>query len=131
VTFADTVGHVIFTVLPFQDVDGCDVPPTGTRNGQLADSTYNGLTFNMFETITNPDSNAWMGRDVLVVTNLGIADICNWQNWGLEGPFVFDFNNYYQVYRKVNLNGHLYSVTPAYSNLIHACAYSAGGDDEN
>jgi hypothetical protein len=130
-TFSDSVGHVVFTVLPFQNTDGCDVPPAGTANSQLADSTNNGLTFNLFETITNPDNNAWQGGDdVSEVRGRGIAFICNWQNFGPGGPFDFDFTNFYQVYRAVNLNGHKYSVQPAYSNQIHACAYSAGGDDE-
>ncbi len=130
-TFNDAVGHVIFTVLPFQNTNGCDVPPAGTANSQLVDSTDNGLTFNLFEAITNPDNNAWQGREVLEITGLGIAFICNWQNFGPGGlADAFDFTDYYQVYRAVNLNGHKYSVQPAYSNQIHACAYSAGGEDQ-
>lgn len=129
-TFSDAVGHVIFTILPFQDTDGCDVPPAGTANSQLVDSTNNGLTFNLFEAITNPDNNAWQGRDISEITGRGIAFICNWQNLGPGGPVDFEFTNFYQVYHAVNLNGRKYSVQPAYSNQIHACAYSAGGDDQ-
>src|SRR5256885_6695196 len=42
VDFTD-LGHVLYTVQPFQNVPGCNVKP-GTPNGQLVDSTNNTLS---------------------------------------------------------------------------------------
>lgn len=58
VQFKD-IGHVLYSVEPFQDVPGCSVRP-GTPNGQLADSTNNSLSHELFETISDPDGNTWI-----------------------------------------------------------------------
>jgi len=55
--FSD-IGHVLYSVEPFQDNFGCSSRP-GTPNGQLADSTNNVLSHEVFETITDPDGTAW------------------------------------------------------------------------
>jgi hypothetical protein len=100
VTFAD-IGHVYYTVQPFQQVPECEVP-TGTPNGQLADSTFNALSHELFETISDPD--IFTGFRA-VNSNLGeIGDLC-------EG-FVFIFP----------LNGKNYAVQAEYSDTYEACA---------
>ena len=55
-TFRD-IGHVLYSVEPFQGVEGCSSRP-GAPNGQLADSTNNVLSHETFETITDPDGDA-------------------------------------------------------------------------
>jgi len=57
VDFSD-IGHVLYTVEPYQDVPGCQVKP-GTPNGQLVDSTDNVLNHESFRTISDPDGTAW------------------------------------------------------------------------
>jgi hypothetical protein len=52
------IGHILYSVEPFQDNSGCSSRP-GTPNGQLADSTNNVLSHETFETITDPDGTAW------------------------------------------------------------------------
>lgn len=56
VTFGDSVGHVIFSVEPFQNVSGCQTMGTQpSPNGQLVDSTDSTLSHEYFESITDPD----------------------------------------------------------------------------
>lgn len=124
VTFADAVGHVIFSIEPYQNVDGCSVPPTGTGSGQLNDSTANVLSHEVFESITDPNLDAWWVHD-LVLTTFGneIGDLC--ARAGFFGK------NVYWNYGNVRLNGHLYTVQPEYSNAVHGCTYrpTDGGED--
>jgi hypothetical protein len=75
-TFPDAVGHVLYSVEPFQDVPGCDVPP-GTPNGQLADSTNNVLSHELIETITDPDGTAWWNSDDVGIFGEEIGDECS------------------------------------------------------
>jgi len=58
VTFTD-LGDVLYSVEPFQNVNGCSAPPTGTPNGQLIDSTNDTLSHETFEAISDPDLNSW------------------------------------------------------------------------
>jgi hypothetical protein len=51
------IGHVLYSVEPFQDVDGCSVRP-GTPNGQLIFDQQRPLALT-FETITDLDGTAW------------------------------------------------------------------------
>ena len=57
VNFSD-VGHVLFTVEPFQNVPGCAVGKP-SPNGVLVDSTASVLSHQLIETITDPDGDAW------------------------------------------------------------------------
>src|SRR5262249_10562768 len=60
-TFSD-VGHVLYTVEPFQNVPGCNVAP-GSPNGQLVDSQASVLSHELFETITDPDGDGWWNTE--------------------------------------------------------------------
>lgn len=52
ITFSD-IGHVLFSVQPFQFVGGCAIP-TAVPNGVI-DATASTLSHELFETITDPD----------------------------------------------------------------------------
>lgn len=109
--FSD-VGHVLYSVEPFQDNFGCSSRPDGP-NGQLADSTNNVLSHEVFETITDPDGTAWW-----ISLNNGmfgeeIGDECSFLEFTASGVF-FDPSD-------VTLNGKAYIAQPEYDNLGHAC----------
>ncbi|MDQ6865422.1 MAG: hypothetical protein M3044_16545 [Thermoproteota archaeon] len=93
------IGHVLYTVEPYQDISACHSPPP-TPNSSLADSTDSTLSHEVFETITDPDGHSWFNQN-----GDEIGDICR--------PF-------YQI---VSLHGHQYKIQGEYSNRISACAW--------
>lgn len=111
-TFNDAVGHVLYSVEPFQDVFGCSSRP-GTPNGQLADSTNNVLSHELFETITDPDGSAWWNSADVGIFGEEIGDECSFVLF-TDSSVYFDPSN-------VTLNGHSYVAQPEYNNLQHAC----------
>ena len=94
--FAD-IGHVIYSVEPYQGINGCQA-------GGVVNSTASTLSHEMTEAITDPDvpqNVAWYNN------NLGeIGDICA-SNKGY-----------------VTLNGTQYYIQTEYSNYSHACRFS-------
>jgi hypothetical protein len=113
VTFKD-IGHILFTVEPYQNVLGCSVAP-GSPNGSLIDSTANNLSHELFETITDPDGTAWFQYFSLALLGDEIADECQ----------VIEFigQNAYFVSPPAVLNGVAYEVQAEYSNKYHGCAF--------
>jgi len=107
VDFSD-IGHVLFTVEPYQNVGGCQVVEP-SPNGVLIDSTDDVLSHETFETITDPDIDAWLNNLSLDLYGAEIGDECQ----------DFDFG-----YGLVSLNGKNYEIQPEYSNSQHGCAYS-------
>jgi hypothetical protein len=107
VDFSD-IGHVLFTVEPYQNVNGCNVVQP-SPNGGLIDSTADVLSHETFETITDPDIDAWYNYFALDLLGAEIGDECQ----------DFDFG-----YGKVSLNGKNYEIQPEYSNSQHGCAFS-------
>ncbi len=107
VTFSD-IGHVLFTVQPYQDVKGCRVVQP-SPNGPLIDSTANSLSHELSETISDPNLNAWYVRNELILFGEEIGDTCATPNFG---------------YATVTLNGTAYEIQPEYSNTYHACAFA-------
>jgi hypothetical protein len=107
VHFTD-IGNTYYTVEPFQDVMGCQVPASPTPpNGQLADSTYSVLSHEVYESITDPDiTTGFRALNSAPVLFLEIGDLC-------AGPHAI-----------FSLNGHSYEVQLEYSNFYHACASS-------
>ena len=102
VHFSD-IGNVYYTVEPFQNVLGCQVPASPTPpNGQLADSTNNILSHELFETITDPD--IFTGFRATNTTFGEIGDVCQ----GVIAVF--------------GLNAHNYEIQLEYSDTYHACA---------
>jgi hypothetical protein len=117
--FSD-VGHVLYTVEPYQNVGGCSVAP-GTPNGQLADSTNNVLSHETFETITDPDGaeqngSAWRNIQSNALYGSEIGDECSFvivlPTGGYFNPSVF------------RIDGKKYAVQPEYSNRAHTCVTS-------
>jgi len=112
------IGHVLYTVEPYQNVSGCSVRP-GTPNGQLVDSTNNTLSHEVFETITDPDGDAWFNFSAVILNGAEIGDECSFfvvlpisptMVAGFFDPSVSTIGN------------HRYAVQPEYTNLEHACA---------
>ena len=108
------IGHVLYSVEPFQNADGCNVRP-GTPNGPLADATNNSLSHETFETITDPDGDAWINIFTNVLFGAEIGDECSFLAVDATGNIVgFDPSN-------VTLNDKNYAVQPEYDNFAHAC----------
>ncbi len=126
VDFAD-VGHVLYTVEPYQNVTGCSSRPNGP-NGQLVDSTNNVLSHETSEVISNPDGTAWWNELDSGSFEEEIGDECSFLLFippppaapGPQSVVYFDPSD-------VTLNGHRYLVQPEYSNDQHACAIPPGG----
>jgi len=119
VTFADKVGTVLYTVEPYQDVPGCQARP-GTPNGQVADSTDDTLSHEVFETISDPGLDAWYVQNFTFSYGNEIGDLCT-------RAALFPGNQIYSFYGIVNLNDHPYSIQPEYSNQFHGCSYVPAG----
>ena len=100
------IGHVLFSIEPYQNVPGCSVAQP-SPNGPLVDSTSSTLSHELIETITDPDGDAWLAQNSLIDNGAEIGDLC-------ETPF----GNYapFAVYGKP------YAIQPEYSNRFHACA---------
>jgi hypothetical protein len=113
--FSD-IGHVLYSVEPFQDVGGCSSRP-GTPNGQLVDSTNTVLSHEVIETITDPDGTAWWNSLDNGLFGQEIGDECSFLIFIPSGNSVavyFDPSN-------ITLNGHNYAAQPEYNNAQHAC----------
>jgi hypothetical protein len=115
IDFSD-VGHVLFSVEPYQNVPGCSVPP-GSPNGQLKDSTDNVLSHESFEAISDPDGDAWWVQAGTVLNGEEIGDNC------IRSAYFPQWNSYFWDYGVVRLKGHPYTIQPEYSNEVHGCAY--------
>jgi hypothetical protein len=108
------IGHLLYTVQPFQNVPSCQVRP-GTPNGQLTDSTNSTLSHETIETITDPDGDAWRNVSDNSLALEEIADECqliviNFNTGTVFGaPFVY------------NIGDKLFATQPEYSNELHAC----------
>ena len=111
VWFAD-IGHILFTVEPYQNVPGCQVAMP-TPNGVLVDSTASVLSHEFFETITDPDLDAWWSEASLIEWGEEIGDICepivNSNGQFLDPTFL--------------INQKKYEVQLEYSNKFHACTH--------
>jgi hypothetical protein len=92
--------HVLFTVEPYQGVNGCQLP-NQTPNG-LIDATASTLAHELFETITDPDFDGWSNA----LFGYEMSDMC----------FAFGSNQL--------MNGHQYFVQMEYSNRLHLCTDS-------
>jgi len=109
------IGHLLYSVEPFQDNFGCSSRP-GTPNGQLADSTNNTLSHEVFETITDPDGTAWWNSLDNGIFGEEIGDECSFLLFTKTAVF-FDPSD-------VTLNGKNYAAQPEYNNIQHACTTS-------
>ena len=110
VDFPD-IGHLIYTVQPYANIAGCQVFP-GTPNGSLVDSANNALSHEMFESITDPDGDAWTNTDSLNMLGSEIADECEFAEHDGSGFYVPTFL----------IGARIYAVQLVYSNEQHACS---------
>ena len=116
------IGHVVYSVEPFQDVAGCSSRPNGP-NGQLADSTNNVLSHETFESITDPDGTAWINTLDNALVGSEIGDECAFIEPITSLEVFFDPSN-------VTLDGAKYIIQPEYNNAAHACTTAARGRDD-
>jgi hypothetical protein len=109
VDFSD-IGHVLYTVQPYQNVPGCYVSQP-SPNGQLADSTDSVLSHETIETITDPDGTGWWNLTGGALGGEEIADECvslvDQTSAALDPTFT--------------IGRHQYEVQLEYSNTYHAC----------
>lgn len=89
--------HVLFSVEPYQFVDGCAFP--GQTPHGVIDATASTLSHELLESVTDPDLNAWFN----VLFGLENADIC----------FAFATNQ--------RMGKNEYVVQSEYSNKAHGC----------
>jgi hypothetical protein len=111
VDFSD-IGHVLYSVEPFENISGCNVAP-GSPNGQLVDSTASVLSHELFESITDPDGDAWWNTASNDLFGDEIADECSFIIF-LPGAVYFDPPAF-------NIGGKKYAVQSEYNNSSHAC----------
>jgi len=112
------VGLVLYTVQPFQDVILCHVRP-GTPNGQLIDSTNNVLSHELTETITDPESDAWINFTDIALAGDEIGDECEFFVILQVAP-----NTFVQFFDPTTfrVGRQAFATQPEYSNQDHACA---------
>jgi hypothetical protein len=117
VTFKD-IGHVLYTVEPFQNVPGCQARP-GTPNGQLVDSANDTLSHELTETITDPDGDAWFNFSDGGLAGEEIGDECTFFVILQIAPNVLATFGDPTVF---SVEKHVFATQPEYSNQDHACA---------
>jgi hypothetical protein len=110
--FFNDIGHILYTVQPYQNVPGCQVA-SPSPNGALVDSTASTLSHEVFETITDPDFSAWWSDFSLIEQGEEIGDICE--------P-VGNFNGQFLAPVFI-VNGKNYKLQLEYSNKYHACTH--------
>jgi len=107
VDFTD-IGHVLYTVEPYQNVRSCHVR-TGTPNGQLVDSTNNVLSHELIEVITDPDGTGWWNSMDNGLKGEEIGDECSFVI-----PHFFDPST-------IRIGRRQYALQLEYDNFEHAC----------
>jgi hypothetical protein len=110
--FFNDIGHILYTVEPYQNVMGCQVA-SPSPNGAVVDSTASVLSHEVFETITDPDFDGWWSDHSLTEWGAEIGDICapvtNFYGQFLDSTFIVGGKNY-----KLQLE---------YSNKFHGCTH--------
>lgn len=114
VDFPD-IGHVIYTVQPYVNIPDCQVQP-GSPNGSLVDSADNVLSHETFETITDPDGDAWINSKSSLYSGFEIADEC--------AVFGFDASDLFDGFKVPTflIGQRRYAVQLVNSNEKHACS---------
>lgn len=103
------IGHVLYSVEPYQGINGCEVSYQPSPNGVLADSTGSTLSHETFETITDPDvaigNVAWYNS-----TGGEIGDLCAPAAGVPTGNVV--------------LAADTWEIQMEYSNNVHDCSFT-------
>ena len=108
------IGHVLFSVEPYQSSFGCDIAGP-SPNDVVADSLYNVLSHELFEIITNPDGDAWFNTGNLFLRSSEIGDECEF----LNANSIFDVPTF-------KIGKKLYAVQREHDNSQHTCATKPG-----
>jgi hypothetical protein len=108
VDFTD-IGHVLYSVEPYQNVNGCAVSSNLAPNGLLTDSTNSVLSHETFETITDPDGTAWWNTTSNALYGAEIGDECSFEDATGFFPSLWA------------VDGKVYSTQPEYVTAKHAC----------
>ncbi len=112
------LGEVVYTVEPYAvNVFGCNVR-AGTPNGAF-DDTYDVLSHEVVETITDPDGDAWWNSTNAPLLYNEIGDECVFLTFDSLGNFAGSDPVV------VSLRGRPYAIQSEYSNAAKACAASA------
>ncbi len=119
VAFSD-IGNTIFTIIPYIDPKFCGVdnfaanPTAPTPNGLQPDSTFNVISHEVFEAITDAvPGSGWFNPNPFESDEIG--DECAF----LDGPFN---SSGFVVPQNTVLNGTTYRIQFEYSNSRHACS---------
>lgn len=106
-SFTSSGKEYLYSVEPYQDVSGCrnnvrnqTLPNRVSPTVDPADPGYSTLSHEMFETINDPDLNAWWNN---FTQGDEIADLCA------------DFDNF------VSINGQTYVLQSEWSDIDHLC----------
>lgn len=104
------IGHVLYSVEPYQDIQGCQISSgSASPNGSLVDSTASTLSHETFETITDPDvaanSIAWYNQQ-----GGEIGDLC--------APAAGVPTS------SVQLGNDTWEIQMEYDNNVHDCSYT-------
>lgn len=108
------LGHVVYSVEPYQNVGGCSVLP-GSPNGSLADSTNSVLSHEVFEAITDPDGDGWWNLLNNGLFGQEIGDECSFLGIGADGFLAFDPSLWTAGEER------RYATQPEYNNNTHSC----------
>jgi hypothetical protein len=95
VDFGD-IGHVLYSVEPYQEVPGCGDDIHSAPPHTLTESTGTVLSHETFETITDPDGTAWFNSQ-----GFEIGDLC------------------FRQRGNVNLHGDTYLIQPEFSDAAN------------
>jgi hypothetical protein len=123
VDFSD-IGHVLYSVEPFQNVPGCNLAP-GSPNGQLVDSTASVLSHELFETITDPDGTGWWNTQNNDLFGDEIADECSFI---IFLPSLANATAVFFDPPAFPIGGRKYAVQEEYNNNAHACTTAPHGN---
>jgi hypothetical protein len=119
------IGHVLYTLEPYQNnPEGvCQTTPN-TPNSQLVASTNRTLSHEVFETITDPDLDAWWNdAGNLPLMGAEIGDECLWVETEIAPGNVVP---YFRV-GVFTVDDRTYAVQPEYDNDRHECTMSPKG----
>jgi hypothetical protein len=105
--------NVVWANIPDVPQSGCELSTSTPNFDQIADSSINLVSHELFESITDPLISAWIDSN-----GNEIGDKCAWT----FGPQVG--NSTLEPNADIELNGHYYRVQQEWSNALNACTLS-------
>jgi hypothetical protein len=112
--FFSDIGEIVYSVEPYNvNVFGCNVPATSPNGG--FDDTYDVLSHETFEAITDPDLDAWWNSTNASMFGQEIGDECVFLLFDSLGNYVSSDPGL------ETLNGRRYALQLEYNNSERAC----------